>query len=68
MGCPRYPHLSPQKFIKNANRATFDREAFEERAVIIEFDGEQSRIEAEQAAAGSLELISMPEHFERRPK
>ncbi|GAM53691.1 hypothetical protein EBME_2154 [bacterium endosymbiont of Mortierella elongata FMR23-6] len=34
-----------------------DREAFEERAAIMEFDGELSRAEAERLAIKSLEEV-----------
>jgi hypothetical protein len=47
---PRVPPVPPIS-TSNATAVSFDREAFDERAAIMEFDGGMSRAEAEAAAA-----------------
>lgn len=46
---PAVPHVPAKKYMNE-----IDREAFEERAAIMEFDGGLSRAEAERLAAESL--------------
>lgn len=47
--------------VENAGHSGLDREAFEERAAIMEFDGGMSRNEAEAAAGVLLDLTACPE-------
>lgn len=50
--------LVPTFFTSTAKGDGFDREAFEERAAIMEFDGGMSRAEAEAAARAIIATVS----------